>query len=147
MIKILLDSDLVLEALINRYEFVEEVRESLDQTDPLIQLYLTDVGQQKIDAYIKCFTNHHIATIIINWLQNKIHICTINQNILQQARSSPVKDFESAVELACVSYQNLDAIITHKHENFAEAENKYRVWSITDLRIRVKLETQLRTTI
>lgn len=144
MIKILVDADLILEALMNR-NTVTDVKELLDKVNPLIQMYITDVGWQKIYTYLSHLQTQKIAEMVINWLEEKIKICSVNQSILQQARSSPIKDFESAVEIICVSYQELDAIVTHKYDDFAEAADKLWVWSMAELWIRANLENQLQT--
>jgi predicted nucleic acid-binding protein len=146
VIRILVDADLILEALINRTEFVENIRELLDRVHPSIQMYVTDVGWQKIYDYASRFQSTKIAEIIIDWLRNKIQICTVDQTILQQARSLPLRDFESAVELVCASYEKLDAIVTHKHDDFALCSNKFWIWSVADLRLRANLENQLQAT-
>ncbi|BAY09126.1 PIN domain-containing protein [Calothrix sp. NIES-2098] len=140
MLKILVDADLILEALMNRNNFVEDVGKLLDIIHPVMQIYITDVGWQKIYNYLRCLQNTQIAELVVNWLQEKIQICPIDNSILQQARSSPVKDFESAVELVCVSQRQLHAIVTHKPENFAEAPHKFGIWSIADLWLRANLE-------
>jgi len=142
VIRILVDADLILEALMNR-NTVTEVRELLDKVNPWIQMYITDVGWQKIYTYLSHLQNTKIAKMVINWLEKKIEICSVNQSILQQARYSPIKDFESAVEIICASYQQLDAIVTHKHDDFAEAADKFWVWSMKELCTRAKLENQL----
>ncbi|MEB3216459.1 MAG: PIN domain-containing protein [Nostocales cyanobacterium 94392] len=142
MIRILVDADLILEALMNR-NTVTDVRELLDKVNPLIQMYITDVGWQKIYTYLSHLQNTKIAEMVINWLQEKIQICSVNQNILQQARFSPIKDFESAVEIICASYQKLDAIVTHKYDDFAEASDNFWIWSMKELWIRANLESQL----
>ncbi len=144
MIRILVDADLILEALMNR-NTVTDVRDLLDKVNPWIQMYITDVGWEKIYTYLNHLQNTKIAEMVINWLQQKIQICSVNQNILQQARSSPIKDFESAVEVICASYQKLDAIVTHKRDNFAEAADIFWVWFIAELWIRANLESQLET--
>jgi len=142
VIRILVDADLILEALMNR-NTVTDVRELLDKVNPLIQMYITDVGWQKIYTYLSHLQNKKIAEMVINWLQEKIQICSVNQNILQQARSSPIKDFESAVEIICANYQKLDAIVTHKYDDFAEASDNFWIWSMKELWIRANLENQL----
>ncbi len=146
VIRILVDADLILEALINRNEFVGNVRELLDRVHPSIQMYITDVGWQKIYDYASRFRNTKIAEVVVDWLQEKIQICSVDHIILQQARSSPLRDFESAVELVCASYEKLDAIVTHKHDDFAEAPHKFWIWSVADLRVRANLENQLQAT-
>lgn len=147
MIKILVDADLILEVLMNRHKCVEHVRELLDKVHPSVQMYLTDVGWQKIYDYASRLRNTQIAEIVVRCLQDKIQICPIDQSILHQARSSPIRDFESAVELACASDSGLDAIVTHKQDDFAESSNKIFVWSVTEFWVRATLENQLQTTI
>lgn len=146
MIRILVDADLILEALMNRNAFLADLNSLLDKVHPSIQMHITDVGWQKIYDYTSRFRNSHIAEVVSKWLQEKIQVCAVDQNILQQARSSPIKDFESAVESVCAIYQELDAIVTHKHDDFAEAPNNFWVWSVTDLWMRANLEKQLQTT-
>jgi hypothetical protein len=146
VIKILIDADLILEILINRNAFGEDGSKLIDIVHPSLQMYITDIGWQKIYTYTKCLQNHKIAEIVINWLQDKIRICTVEKIVLQQARSSPLKDFESAVELVCVNCEELDAIVTHNLNNFAEAPNKYWIWSLAELWVRVNLELQLKAT-
>ncbi|OCQ89482.1 hypothetical protein BCD64_26385 [Nostoc sp. MBR 210] len=143
MFRILVDADLILDALINRNKLTEDVRELLDGVHPSIKLYLTDIGWQKIAAYTSRLQNSQIAEIVIDWLREKINICIVDQQILQIARSSPLRDFESAVELVCVDDQLLDAIVTHKPEDFVEAPNQLWVWSVADLWLRANLERQL----
>jgi hypothetical protein len=140
VLKILVDADLILEALMNRNNCVEDVGKLLDIINPVIQIYITDVGWQKIYNYLRCLQNTQIAELVVNWLQEKIQICPIDNRILQQARSSPLKDFESAVELVCISKRQIHAIVTHKPENFEEAPHKFWIWSIADLWLRANLE-------
>lgn len=147
MIRILLDADVILEALINRQEFTEDIRVLLDRVHPLIQMYITDVGWQKIYTYARCFKNSKIAEIVLYWLQGKIEVCQVDHLILQKARSLPLRDFESAVEFSCARYWQLDAIVTHKPDDFAESTNKLWVWSIADLCLRANLENQLQASI
>ena len=99
MIRILVDADLILEALMNR-NTVADVREILDKVNPWIQMYITDVGWQKIYTYLSHLQNKKIAEMVINWLEEKMKICSVNQIILQQARSSPIKDFEFALAIS-----------------------------------------------
>ncbi|MBD2495111.1 hypothetical protein [Nostoc sp. FACHB-280] len=143
MFRILVDADLILDALINRNKLTEDVRELLDGVHPSIKLYLTDIGWQKIAAYTSRLQNSQIAEIVIDWLREKINICIVDQEILQIARSSPLRDFESAVEFVCVEDQVLDAVVTHKPEDFVEAPNQLWVWSAADLWLRANLERQL----
>ncbi|MBD2430766.1 MULTISPECIES: PIN domain-containing protein [Fischerella] len=146
MIKIIFDADLILEALMNRNGFGEEVSKLLDKVHPLIQMYITDIGWQKIYTYASRLRDNQIAEVVVDWLKEKIKICHVDQTILLQARTSPLQDFESAVELCCVNYEELDALVTHKLSDFTEAPCKYCVWSVAELWVRANLESQLQAT-
>ncbi|RAM52063.1 MAG: hypothetical protein C6Y22_08515 [Hapalosiphonaceae cyanobacterium JJU2] len=146
MIKIIFDADLILEALMNRNGFGEEVSKLLDKVHPLIQMYITDIGWQKIYTYASRLRDNKVAEIVVDWLKEKIKICHVDQTVLQQARTSALEDFESAVELCCVTYEELDAVVTHKISDFTQAPHKYYVWSVGELWIRANLESQLQAT-
>jgi predicted nucleic acid-binding protein len=144
--RILVDADLILEALMNRNNSVGDVSELLDRVHPWVQMYITDIGWQKIHTYASRLRNTNIAELVINWLQDKIQVCTIDQTILQQARFSPLQDFESAVELVCATDEKLDAIVTHNYDDFAQVRNKFWIWSVAELWMRANLESQIGTT-
>ncbi|MBW4597013.1 MAG: hypothetical protein KME46_29980 [Brasilonema angustatum HA4187-MV1] len=146
MFRILVDADLILEALMNRNNSVGDVSELLDRVHPWVQMYITDIGWQKIHTYASRLQNTNIAELVINWLQDKIQVCTIDQTILQQARFSPLQDFESAVELVCATDEKLDAIVTHNYDDFAQVRNKFWIWSVAELWMRANLESQIGTT-
>ncbi|AFY99961.1 PIN domain-containing protein [Calothrix sp. PCC 6303] len=143
MIGILVDADLILDALMNRNRFMGNVDILFDRIHPLIKMYITDIGWQKIYTYASKFQNVKTAQAIIDWLKEKIQVCQVHQSTLQEARLLPIQDFESAVELACASSHNLDAIVTHKDYDFAAAADNFWIWSVTDLKIRINLENQL----
>ncbi len=143
MIKILVDADLILEMLMNREGFIEDISDLLDRVNPLLQMYITDVGWQKISTYVRCLQNNNIADVVANWLKDKVQICKVDRAMLEQARMSPLKDFESAVELTCVNSRKLDAVVTHNYDDFAQTPNKLWVWSVTELWTRIHLEKQL----
>jgi hypothetical protein len=146
VIGILIDADLILEALLNRNVKEGDMGQLLDRVHPSIKMYVTDVGWQKIYAYTSRLRNNKIGQMIVDWLQEKIYICSVDQAIMQQARTSPIKDFESAVELICASDRGLDAIVTHKQDDFAEASNRIWIWSVAELWVRANLESQLQAT-
>ncbi len=130
----------------NRNNSVGDVSELLDRVHPWVQMYITDIGWQKIHTYASRLQNTNIAELVINWLQDKIQVCTIDQTILQQARFSPLQDFESAVELVCATDEKLDAIVTHNYDDFAQVRNKFWIWSVAELWMRANLESQIGTT-
>ncbi|MDJ0795380.1 MAG: hypothetical protein QNJ51_00885 [Calothrix sp. MO_167.B12] len=144
MLRILVDADLILEALMNRQGLIVDDWELLERARPLIQIYLTDLGWQKIYNYTSRLSDRTIADIVVNWLQQTILICSVEQTTIQQARLSRLQDFESAVEIACAGDYQLDAIVTHKLDDFAADSHECLIWSLTELWVRVNLESQLK---
>jgi hypothetical protein len=137
------DADLILEALINRQGLIIDCRNLLERSHPFMQVYLTDLGWQKIYDYTSRLSNQEVAEIVLNWLQARIWICSVAQTTIQQARLSPLKDFESAVELVCAIDYQLDAIVTHNLDHFATDAQECLIWSMPELWVRVNLEIQL----
>lgn len=86
MYKILFDTDLILDTVMNRTECAEDVRKLLDNLDPSIQLYITDVGLQKVSTYTYCLNKSTIPEIILEWLQEQINICVVDYELVQKAR-------------------------------------------------------------
>ncbi|MBF2066736.1 MAG: hypothetical protein IGS39_20310 [Calothrix sp. C42_A2020_038] len=146
MIGILVDADLILEVLMNRNQLLEDISGLFDQKQPL-KMYVTDFGWQKICAYASRFQNSQIAQVVIDWLKEKINVCAVDKNVLQQARLSPIQDFESAVEYTCAMYQEFYAIVTHRFQDFKTAPNKFVIWSVSDLQTRTSLEAQFQAAV
>ncbi|WP_414575614.1 hypothetical protein [Anabaena sp. CCY 9402-a] len=143
MFRILIDADLILEAVMNRSELTADVSKLLEMVDSSIQMYLTNVGLQKIYAYTACLKNRQMANIVVDWLGENIKICIVDQSMMHTARLSPLKNFESAVEVVCLNHYQLNAIITNQPEDFKDVVNRFYIWSFRDLWLRVNLETQL----
>lgn len=148
VIRILVDADLILEILINRNQpLLEDISVLFDQARPLIKLYITDIGWEKICTFANKFQNSQIAQAVIDWLKEKIDVCTVDKSVIQKARSSPIQDLESAVEYACVMYQELSAVVTHRHQDFVMAPEQFAIWSVSDLQTRTLLEAQFQATV
>lgn len=147
VIGILVDADLILELLMNRNQRLEDISELFDRAQPLIKMYVTDFGWEKICAYASRFQSSQIAQVVIDWLKEKIDVCAVDKNVLHQARLSPIQDFESAVEYTCAMYQELGAVVTHRYQDFVTAPNKFAIWSVSDLQMRTSLEAQFQATV
>ncbi|MEM7553886.1 MAG: PIN domain-containing protein [Cyanobacteria bacterium P01_A01_bin.84] len=145
MIRILIDADLILEALMNRNSLVKDINDLFDKFQSFMHIYMTDVGWQKIHAYASRMQNKKNTNIVLNWLKEKIKVYSVTKTILQQARSSSLPDFESAVESLCANKQKFDAIVTHNPKNFIDVTNKLWIWSVKELCVRASLESQLQT--
>jgi hypothetical protein len=142
--KVLVDADIILEFFINRGEFVEEAED-----------LLTRIGiAQQIEAYItnKCLNRIYLelGTQDITLGEQAIaqieslfcdHVIEIDSTIREKARTSSLRDFDSAEEVCCAISMNLDAIVTQNPQNFIGAP--LPIWTVVDLRARLLLEKDL----
>jgi PIN domain len=142
--KVLVDADIILEFFINRGEFVEEAEDLLMRID----------GAQQVEAYItsKCLKRIYLelGTQDTNLGEQAVaqieslfcdRVIEIDCTIREKARTSSLRDFDSAEEVSCATSMNLDAIVTQNPQNFLDSP--LPIWSVVDLRDRLLLEKDL----
>lgn len=134
--RVLVDSDTILELFIHRKGFVEDV-----------EMFCEIVQQQsKVEAYItdKCLKRIHsedgLGEDAASFVEKIFYgrVISIDRNIQQSARESCLRDYDSAEEVACAKAKLLNGIVTHNLQNF-EGED-LPVWLITNLLRRLQLE-------
>jgi tetratricopeptide (TPR) repeat protein len=146
MIRVMLDADLILEALLNRRLLELEIQSVLDRASTLqqgIEMHVTDLGLQKIKLVASRLQDRHVADTVIQWIRDRVQTFAVERSMLQRACLSPLKDFESAIELASANFLHLDAIVTHKPDDFTIDRSRFPVWSVDKLRERLSLESLL----
>jgi RNA polymerase sigma factor (sigma-70 family) len=123
--KYLIDADLLLESLLNRFPLsgsAETLWTMLELQE--IEGYLTTTGLEKILSICKKLAGVEAADEIAWNIENIVSMCPVDLEILRDARVSKLKDFESAVELACAEAYGFDAIVTETPEHFEEVETQ-----------------------
>ena len=138
MMKIMVDADMVLEALLNRSGFPAYFEDLWDLVPEQIQGYISEPGLEKI----RIFARNLNADEVISDIEADLSICSIDSHLLQQARLLDIRDFESAVEVACAITRNIGAIVTQEPQNFVGSD--LPVLSVGDLLKRQSLETSLK---
>lgn len=146
-VRVLLDADVVLELFINRSPFVEEAEELQQllvnlENSYLIEVYITDKCLRRICLELG-ENDIELGEKAVAYVKTKLNLKAIgiDQNLREQARTSPLRDFDSAEEVACAIAINLDAIITQNPQNFDGAT--LPIWSVANLLERISLEKNL----
>lgn len=143
--KILVDSDFILELWANRNPYQEEVNKFFSEilTSDHIEAYITDQGIYTLTWILSDLKNTKLVEIekelllekTINFfadiLDSLIKLPPISEKILLEARKYSIPDLPSAIELAFTKILEIDAIITQNPDNFTNA--KIPIWSIKDL--------------
>jgi hypothetical protein len=122
--KVLIDSDTLLEFLINRGHFEGNVKDLSELVDRCrkneIDLYISSYGLDSIKIYIDHWKNSEASGKIIEDLKKKfkIKVLKVFKYIMEAVRNCPVKDISSAIEVILAQRKNIGAIVTYKPENF-----------------------------
>jgi Npun R1517 len=131
--RVLVDADVVLELFINRGRLVEEAEELLMNAShsQFLEVYTTDKCLKRVCSELG-ETDSDLSKQAVSYVEAIFNgrIITIDSILKQQARESPLRDFDSAIELACATAMHLDAIITQNPQNF-EGSN-LPIWLLAD---------------
>jgi predicted nucleic acid-binding protein len=120
--KVLIDTDIILDYLLKRSEFAEVAREiwlanEAGQFEGFI-CAITPVNVFYIARKLRGaeFSRRIVHELLLNW-----KICDVNQQILENALQSPVADFEDAVQVESARFQQLDAVVTRNINDYSRA--------------------------
>ena len=125
MTRILLDTDVNLDFILQRQPFFAEASE-----------IFTRIGNGEFEAYISAVTPINVfyftrkekglsgAQQAVRDLQISMKIIEINGLILHKAINSLMSDFEDAVQHECAAAENLDAIVTRNTKDYKNAAVK-----------------------
>jgi NB-ARC domain len=142
--RFLIDSDLLLEAILNRPNLFRETSLVWDivESNSDIEAYVVESGLDRIISITRSLMTSEVdadeATALV---QSIVNIAYVDSEKLQSARNLGLKDFESAIELVCAEAYSATAIVTHRAEEF-EGLDYYpvQIWSIRNFLEFVKLE-------
>ena len=137
--QIQVDSNLIVEALLNRSQFVEDANNCWQLLElPHVHGYITESGLNLIHCHLKTVGDKEIADEVVLDIKKRIKVCPVNPGIAEKARSLPIRDFESAIAVACAIESNLSAIVTQTPQKFEGSG--LSILSVSDLSERNQLE-------
>jgi hypothetical protein len=140
--RILLDADTLLEFVLNRSVFVDKV-EDLSKIIQFDGIEVCISYHKKVIDSIKSFDGSRKPkefNLQMKKLIRKLKIkrLKVTEPIARQARLSPIRDYESAVEICVAIKEGIGAIVTHKPNDFpGELLN---VFTLSELQQRKSLE-------
>lgn len=142
--KILIDSDMVLELFLNRRGFVEEAEKLFlaSDGDEHNKFYIMEKSLKRIHIEQEDTSDQFCKESAHEIEKLKIHIVPHNNEFRELARCSNLRDFDSAEELACATMMGLDAIVTLNPQNFNGAS--LPIWSVDNLLVRLTLQKNLK---
>ncbi|NER22540.1 MAG: putative toxin-antitoxin system toxin component, PIN family [Symploca sp. SIO1C2] len=112
--KILFDTNVLLDALLNREPFVNEARTLMQAVDrEQIIAYVTATTLTDIFYIVRKHTkSYQQANQALTKILSSMEVCQVDRKIIEQAIVLDCKDFEDAIQIACAIAQPVDAIVS-----------------------------------
>jgi predicted nucleic acid-binding protein len=120
--RVLLDTDVVLDVIMARDPFAEAAGELLDLNEQgLFEAHISGITPVNIFYIARKAKSAAGLRQAVEHLLRAVQVCPINHAILTDALSSPLTDYEDAVQHACAVAGGLDAIVTRNLEDYKNA--------------------------
>jgi len=120
--RVLLDTDVVLDVIMARVPFAAAAAELLDLNERgLFEAYISGITPINI-FYIarKAKSSTDLRRSVSHLLQT-VRVCTLDHSALTNALALPFSDYEDAVQHACATANQLDAIVTRNLDDYRNA--------------------------
>ena len=121
--KVLIDTNIVLDLILNREPFVESALmlfELIETTK--IQGFIAATTITNIFYIVRKAQGRQKAIEAITRLSTGLVICSVDRHVVRRALECNLKDFEDGVQLACAEINQLNAIVTRDISDFSGVE-------------------------
>ena len=123
--KILLDTNIVLDILLQREPFCNDAKAIFELIESnKINGYLCATSITTIYYLISKSDNKSLADIVIEQLLQLFNIADVNKNVLLKSLQNNGKDFEDSVIYTSAEYCSVDIIITRDKKGFRQSNIK-----------------------
>ncbi len=123
MKKIFIDSDVLLDLLLDRESFSQDIATLIEGSiNSEIQLCTSPISIANIHYIIGRLENKNKADLNINKILKIVSIEKVDQLIIDKAANSKFKDFEDAVQNFCAIESGHEIMITRNTKDYKESE-------------------------
>jgi predicted nucleic acid-binding protein len=124
--KVLVETDILLDLLLEREPVLEAVLDLFQAIESgQMTGYVTVSCLIRVFHIMEAVQGMESAQQVLGRLMLGLQVCTVDASILQQALTFNCEDFDIAIQLACATAHNLDAVITRDIHNIAGASLKF----------------------
>jgi predicted nucleic acid-binding protein len=125
MIKILIDTDVNLDFVLQRQPFFVQADEIfLRCSNGEFEAYICDITPINIFYVGRKEIGRNKTIRAIDDLLIMTKVCAANSSVLQKALTSKITDYEDAVQHECAIAENLDAIVTRNTKDYKNSTVK-----------------------
>jgi predicted nucleic acid-binding protein len=130
--RILIDTNIVLDLLLEREPFFEEAIALFELVETsVVEGFIAATTITNIFYILRKAQGKEPALQAISRIASGLEICAVDRTTILQALTSNLKDFEDGVQFACAVLNQMDAIVTRDLSDFASVS--LPVWSIAQL--------------
>lgn len=130
--RVLLDTDVVLDLLLDREPFAETAARLWEfHEQRIFEAHISGITPVNVFYIARKLKGQDLARLAVSELLRAVRVCPLDESALQSALSLPFADYEDAVQHACATASRLDAIVTRNLEDYKDAT--LPVLSPTDL--------------
>ena len=117
--KILIDTNIVLDLLLEREPFIEDAIVLFEQIEQgKLEGYIAATTITNIFYIIRKTEGCEVAIAAIHRLLIGLQFCAVDHQTIETALSIGLKDFEDSIQLACAILSQLDGIVTRDRNDF-----------------------------
>ncbi|MEH1908790.1 MAG: PIN domain-containing protein [Nostoc sp.] len=123
MIKVLIDTNIILDFLQDRQPFVVDAVRLFEKVDTgEVEGFIAATTITNIYYIVRRAAGVQAAQDAIAQILTDLHICAVDKSVLEQALSLNFRDFEDAVQYASGVAYGVDIIVTRDASGFVDAE-------------------------
>ncbi len=121
--RVLIDTNVVLDFLQEREPFVENAARLFERIDAgEIEGFIAATTITNIYYIVRRAAGRAVAQDAVTQVLSDLNVCTVDLEVLEQALALSFEDFEDAVQYACAVACSVDAIVTRDVSGFINAE-------------------------
>jgi predicted nucleic acid-binding protein len=121
--KILLDTNIILDIALGRPDYSEKVRELISYLNrEQILFFVSATTVTDINYILRKSGNHTSALEFLNHFLLHADIAGVNKEVILNALNSGLSDFEDAVQIQCAVLNYISIIITRNKSDFKTKE-------------------------
>ena len=123
MKKLFLDADILLDFLLDREPFIDDITKILDESlSSGIALCVSPITIANINYIIEKLENQGKANTQRKKLLKIVHVENVGQSIINTASNSKFKDFEDAIQNYCAEESGHQIIITRNTKDYKKSD-------------------------
>lgn len=138
--RVLLDTDVVLDLILDRQPFVEAAAKLFELHEQgRLDIFISSITPINVFYITRKNKGLETARLAVAELLAKLGVCALDRQILQEGHNAAFKDFEDAVQYASALASDLEVIVTRNVKDYKNSS--LPIFSPTDFLVKLESES------